>query len=206
MSAPQEFIVVPETTLPCGIIVPSFQVGKYLASRGPADIVQINADNLPWVHINFYDAIKACESSGFKLLTETQALAIVYDIEQQDIHWTGGEVGKGIVYQGLRWYQLSNGERIYDLAGNAYWWVFDDVQGNAQGLSGQIAPGSPSITTPPFPSIKKSSGVLDPWDWSGLALVRGGYAGFDLRWHGPRSENEHIGFRCTMATNVKRMV
>ena len=43
VTAANEFIQVPAIALPNGAVVPSFRIGKYLASRGPAGIVQINA-------------------------------------------------------------------------------------------------------------------------------------------------------------------
>ena len=127
------FITVPAVTLPNGTVVPSFQVSQYMCSR---DVV-----GTPWVNISYYDARKACEQVGAKLITELQALAIAHDIANQDINWSGGKVGEGHIYQGLhrgsvdveqarvyesedpderRWHQLSNGERIYDFSGNAY--------------------------------------------------------------------------------------
>jgi hypothetical protein len=222
-----QFITVPETTLPNGTVVPTFQVGQYLASHGPADVPQINAASEPWTEINYHDARKACEQSGYKLLSELQALAIAHDIANQDINWTGGKVGEGSIYQGLhkgtvseaqpgdfespdpeerRWHELSNGERIYDFAGNAYSWIFDDVQGNEEGLTGQIAADSISLTVAPFPSMEKGMGWRPDGacDWSGVALMRGGYwcseanAGvFRLGGGWPVSGSDVVGFRCT---------
>lgn len=222
------FVTVPAVTLPNGATVPSFQVGQFLCSEGADGHASVTASGVPATDISYFGAVEACESAGFKLITELQYLAIAHDIAMQDINWTGGKVGAGAVFQGLhlgnvdeaqpgdfvsddpeerRWHQLSNGERVFDFAGNAYSWVFDDVQGDAQGLAAKpFAEDSPSIATAPYPRMENGMG----WrpragsDWSGLALVRGGfwrgedYAGvFRLRSGWPGVRRVYVGFRCT---------
>ena len=223
-----EYIVVPQITLPNGTVVSSFKVGKYLSSRGPMGTpISISTEN-PWVEINYHDAISAAECNALDLLKETQALSIAYDISQQDINWTGGKVGAGSIFQGLhkgnvgkaypanitastdpeerRWHELSNGQRIYDFAGNAFTWIFDDVQGDEKGLCTRIAADSISLTTAPYPSHDKGMGWRpdSARDWSGLALFRGGcwfsesYAGvFSLSNGWPGNRIGYVGFRCT---------
>lgn len=219
-----EYIIVPQMTLPNGKVVPSFQVGKYSSSRGPMGTPISIATAAPWVKINYHEAKDAAECNAMDLITETQALAIAWDISQQDINWTGGKVGEGVIYQGLhtgtvneaqagtyestepderRWHQLSNGERIYDFAGNVFTWVFDDVQGDEGGLTGKIATDSISLQAP-FPSMQKGMGWRPDGsrDWSGIALFRGGcwysgsYAGvFDLYNVWPGYRGVYVGFR-----------
>jgi hypothetical protein len=223
-----DYIVVPQVTLPNGTIVPSFKVGKYLSSRGPMGTpISISTEN-PWVEISYHEAINAAESNALDLLKETQALAIAYDISQQDINWTGGKVGVGSIFQGLhkgnaskaypanitastdpeerRWHELSNGQRIHDFAGNAFTWVFDDVQGDEKGLCTKIAADSISLTTAPYPSREKGMGWRPDGacDWSGYALIRGGCwcsgsnAGvFHLSGDWPDNRSDNVGFRCT---------
>jgi hypothetical protein len=221
-------VTVPATTLPNGQVVPSFEVGQYLCSKGPLDTPLINALAMPWVQINYQEAREACARAGMALITELQVLAIAHDIAQQPINWTGGAVGEGAIYQGLhkgsvhqaqhgdfvsddpderRWHQLSNGARVYDFAGNAYSWVFDDVQGDEQGLVAQpIAAESPSIATAPHPSRQKGMGWRPKAGAhrSGSALVRGGFwvdgdfAGvFSLGVVWPDHRPVYVGFRCT---------
>lgn len=220
------FITVPAVTLPNGTAMPSFQVGQYLCSEDPEGEVSIAPHVAPWTRINFAEAQRACATIDGKLITELQYLAIAYDISQQDINWSGGKVGEGHIFQGLhlgtvdgpqpgeftpgeecerRWHQLSNGERVYDFAGNAYTWVFDDVQGDLAGVvAHSFAADSPSIMTAPYPSMEKGMG----WrpragsNGSGLALVRGGYwndgdnAGvFNLNNDSPDNRNDNVGFR-----------
>jgi formylglycine-generating enzyme required for sulfatase activity len=224
--AVDEFITVPETTLPSGLIVPEFQVSKYACTRGAdGKAASVAADN-PWVEINYHEAVEACQAAGFKLITETQWLAIAYNASQQDANWTGGKVGEGELFQGIRnwnvhsaqagiyeptdeterrWLTLSNGELICDLNGNVYQWVFDDVQGDEKGIIARdFAKDSISITTPPYPSYTKGMGDYEVWDWSGDALIRGGYwssesfAGvFYLYSDWPDYRDDYVGFRCT---------
>ncbi len=227
ITAASEFITVPETTLPNGTVVPAFMVSRYLASKGPAGLPLSVPHAAPWVEINFNDAKEACERINGKLITETQALSIAWNISQQDINWTGGKVGEGKLYQGLhkgtvssaqpgdyepsdaeerRWHQLSTGERIYDFAGNAYTLVFDDVQGDENGLIAKpFADDSVSIQAP-YPSMEKGMGWRPEAgaNWSGYALVRGGYwasessaGAFYLAYGWPDFEHSYVGFRCT---------
>lgn len=221
-----EFVTVPETTLPNGTVVPEFMVGKYITGR-EHDQFAITATATPWVEINFHDAKQEALKAGLQLITETQFLAIAHNIASQDINWTGGKVGEGHIYQGLhdynvdeaqagefvsedenerRWHQLSNGERIFDIAGNCYTWTFDDVQGNEDGIvSGVFADDSASLSAP-YPSMEKGVGWYPSKgsDWSSRALVRGGYwhssgnAGvFRLSDDRPDYGGDYVGFRCT---------
>lgn len=222
------FVVVPEVTLPNGVVVPSFKVGKYLSSRSAGEILQVTAEGAPWVEIDYADSIEACKAAGGTLITELQYLAIAHDIANQPSNWTGGKVGDSELYRGLhtgdvdeaqpgtfessnlnerRWHVLSNGETVFDFSGNAYSWVFDDVQGDESGIVAKpFAKDSPSITTAPFPSMEKGVGWIPKAgsDRSGLALVRGGCWNSDGRagvfvlysdW--PDGEDGYVGFRCT---------
>lgn len=215
-----EFIAVPETTLPDGSVVPAFRVAQYLATR--------HADGRPWVEINYQEAREACSAVGANLITERQWLAIAHQIAAQPENWTGGAVGEGDLYQGLhlgtvdeaqgphfespnaterRWHVLANGERVYDFAGNAYSWVRDDIQGDESGLIAKpFAEGSVSLSAP-APSLQKGCGWRPPagTDWSGGALIRGGYWGgdadagvFRLGCDWPGGRDDDVGFRCTL--------
>lgn len=222
------FIMVPDTTLPSGTVVPAFKVGKYLTGRSETGSAIISEEATPWVEINYHDANAAAVAAGFKLITETQYLALAHDIAGQDINWTGGKVGEGSLFQGLhldsvdeaqpgtfepedaserRWFELSNGERIFDVSGNAFSWVHDDVQGDADGIVARaFAEDSPSISNIPAPSMEKGFGWYPPAgrDWSGSALLRGGcwysddHAGaFGLGYVWPGGGYDDFGFRCT---------
>lgn len=223
-----QFIQAPETTLPNGIIVPAFSVGQYACTQGEDGKAAVTADSTPWVRINFAEAKSACEKAGYKLITELQWLAIAWNASQQNCNWTKGKVGEGKLFLGIRkgnvssaqpgdfepadkkerrWLTLSNGERICDLNGNIFQWVFDDVQGNEAGLIAKVFDKeSPSIATAPYPSVEKGMGWRPSAgsNWSGYALVRGGcwdsgsLAGaFFLNYDWPVYRNVHVGFRCT---------
>ena len=226
---PADFLVVPEVTLPCGVTVPGFAVARNLASRGRHGRVVVAAGAAPWVNISYHGARHVCAGAGWALMTELQALAIAFDVAWQGINWTGGAVGAGHLFQGLhkgtfdgaqpacvespdpeerRWLELSTGERIYDFAGNAFSWVYDDVQGNEQGVVVRtFAAGSPTIATAPGEPMQRGLGW---WpragsDWWGRALARGGcwssqsgagvFLVVDER---PRTERNYIGFRPTL--------
>lgn len=222
-----QFVTIPETTLPGGRIVPAFRVGTFLASKDDNGRVAINAEGTPWVNINFAEAKAACQKAGYALITESQALALAYWVAAQAGNWTGSKVGKGKLLQGLRkWsvrsaqpgsytskdmdecraFVLPGGERIYDVAGNAYTWIFDDIQGDKQGLVAKpFAKDSPSLVIP-YPGEDKGQGWTPRHsaDWSGSALLRGGFwdseadAGaffLDYVWPGYRGGG--VGFRCT---------
>jgi len=222
-----QFVTVPETTLPGGRIVPAFKVGKFLASKNAKGRVAINAEGAPWVNITYQESKSACITAGLRLIVESQYLALAYQIAAQDGNWTGGKVGKGKLLQGLRkWsvksaqpgsytakdmdecraFVLPGGERIYDVAGNAYTWIFDDVQGDTGGLIAKaFAKDSPSLVTP-YPGEDKGQGWTPRHgaDWSGYALIRGGYWGsesnagaFYLRNGWPDNRDGSVGFRCT---------
>lgn len=193
-----QFVTVPETTLPSGLVVPAFMVGKFHCSKSDEGIAVINPDNKPWNRINYHDARKACSDAGYALITESQYLAIAYQIVNQDDNWTGGKVGEGEVYRGLhegtlseaqngyfesnetserRWHVLANGERVYDFSGNISSWVFDDVQGDDKGvITKKFSKKSPTVTTAPYKSREHGIGDtgIGSGDWSGFALVRGG--------------------------------
>jgi hypothetical protein len=200
---PSEFVTVPETTLPGGLVVPAFMASRYLCTVVDG-VATVSATETPTVEINYHDTNTACEAAGFKLIRETQALALAWNIYNVDANWSGGKVGEGTLAQGLhadtvdgpqcndfepemegnqdecRAFLLSNGEIIYDAAGHLFTWVFDDVQGDERGIVKiDITADSISLTTCPHASMEKGTGWRpnDPASWSGRALVRGGYWG-----------------------------
>lgn len=224
----RDFVSVPAVTFPDGHVEPPFKVSRYLCSKGVDGQVVIDAAQTPWVNINYAAARAAAAAGGFSLLTERQALAIALNIAGVAANWTGGGVGVKSLFQGLRngdagspqpgnvvpaaadeqcWFYLSNGERIHSAAGNAYSWVFDNVQGNAGGFVDRaFAADSLSITCAPYASLERGVGWYPPdgRDWSGRALVRGGCfssagnAGvFNLDYGWPDGAYDNVGFRVT---------
>ena len=221
------FVQVPETTLPSGLIVHAFKVSQHVSTKAANGFVSFDPTLKPWTNISYYDAQKACEASGYAMITETQWLAIAWNLSQQGCNWTGGKVGEGNLFQGirngggakhgaymptdtteLRWMTLSNGEKLCDFNGNVFQWIFDDVQGTEKGLvAKKIKSDSISLTTAPYASETKGMGYRPDGsrDWSGYALVRGGSwyshddAGVFLLGGGhPGVGDAGIGFRSTL--------
>ncbi len=218
---------VPATTFPDGSTEPSFRAGRYLSCKGEDGAAKLSATEKPWVEIDYSTARAVCALAGGALITERQWLAIAINITQQDINWTGGKVGNGNVFMGLhlgtvdeaqgafespdanerRWHELSNGERIFDFSGNVYSWVFDNVQGDVNGIvDAKFADDSLSISLAPFPCMENGMGWRPDAgiDWAGNALIRGGcwddgdHAGvFSLGGTGPGRRYGSVGFRCT---------
>lgn len=221
------FVTIPETTLPGGRVVPAFRVGRYVCTQTNGGKAAVSADGAPWVNISFADAKVACAKAGFALITESQWLAIAFRIAALDANWTSGKVGQGKLYRGLRkWtaesaqpgtytprdadeqrqFFVTGNDSIFDAAGNVYTWIFDDIQGNSAGVvATAFAKDSPSVVIP-YPGEDKGQG----WgpragaDWSGRALIRGGYWGsgpcagaFALYCGWPDYRDGYVGFRCT---------
>ncbi|MRV72533.1 hypothetical protein GJ700_12515 [Duganella sp. FT92W] len=224
----EHFVLVPETLLPNGTLVPAFLYARYPASKGDDGKLQLSPSAKPWVNVSYREAVAACADAGYQLARETQELAIRLNVVNQPGNWTGGAVGAGQVYQGLHlgkvssaqaadfvspeadersWHVLSTGERVYGLAGNIHTWVFDDVQGDADGIvARRFDERSLSLVTPPYGSRQCGMGWRPDADanWSGRALVRGGYwndgdyAGvFSLLSGSPDIRSGDVGFRCT---------
>jgi formylglycine-generating enzyme required for sulfatase activity len=229
------FVTVPETTLPSGLVVPAFQVSKFLASAGTNDQVLFDGSGAPLVNVSYHRARELAAQAGYELIKESQALSLAYNLMQVDRNWISGVMCDGDMYQGLhldlddvdevcpfvfvsadaterREFYLADGSVVLDAAGNCYTWVFDDVQGNEQGIVARaFAADSPSITTAPFPSMERGVGWYPPAgrDWSGHALIRGGCwdsggdAGvFGLGYGWPDYDSDFVGFRCTKPIGV----
>lgn len=221
------FVTVPATKLPDGSVVPEFRVGQFLTGRDTEGKLAITAAAEPLVRISYHDARKAAEAAGYALITERQWLAIAYNAFEVKANWSRNASGDLCLRQGIRnghvssaqsgsytspddteqrWLELSNNEPICDVNGNAFQWIFDDVQGDAAGLvKERIAAHSLSLQAP-YPSLEKGMGYRPkgPCEWSGFALVRGGCwvsgsgAGvFRLDRVRPGGADDGVGFRCT---------
>jgi len=197
------FIRVPEVHLPCGIVVPTFDASTFLCSQAPDSRVPRAASLArltPWVRVSYWEALAACRASGWSLITERQWLAIAHDAAGQNCNWTGGKVGLGKLKQGLRkrsilspasgmyqpddksearWKTLSNGQKLCDFGGNAWSWVYDDIQGGQEGVTGVVEPDSPSVTTAPCDPRADGMGIFPKAGsarlvWDDRGLIRGG--------------------------------
>lgn len=115
----------------------------------------------PIVRITQTESIAACEAIGGHLITNNEWMTIARNIEQVPSNWSGGVVGLGYIYSGhndgtpggaleasidtngyagtgqttgnqRRTLTLTNGEVIWDLAGNVYQWTSDTIQRKGQ--------------------------------------------------------------------------
>ena len=221
------FLIVPEVTLPNGTIVPSFQVTRYAASKSHCNIPQNSvalpiSEAVPWVKVSSDEARAACQGMGGRLITVTQWLAIAYDVAHQACNWDSGIVGVGNLFQGLgqktvenvqsgsyvssdpnvqRWFTLSNGEKICDMNGNIYHWIFDDVQDNRNRLIAKpIDRHLISLITFQLNADEQNLNI-----WPSRAVDRSSYWSFILnvgmfdldRFYGFDFSYDAIGFRCT---------
>lgn len=217
------FVKVPATKLPCGLEVPAFEIGQYACSKGLFGRAVVTAEGQPWTNLIYFEAVEACRRAGYKLIRESQWLAVSYNALQVRENRISDSTGKGRLATGIRhknlneaiplrgsvhhperWAALSTGERVCDLNGNLQQWVFDDVQGNEEGLllMGAYATNSPSLTTDCGYSAYGRGGGLLPEGSERRAAVRGGgtctdHSGLFFLYPMPPSRAEaYRGFRC----------
>lgn len=231
-----EFIRIPETRLPSGLVVECFDVGVFLCSKGPEGHLVVTADHAPWTHISYQQAIDACKDAGYALITESQALAIAYLASRKQQNWTGYR-GHKLMLQGIRkggvtkpqpgmhnpehlrehrWMRVLNGTLtqpaadICDFNGNAWSWIFDDIQGDHAGLPGTsftAESDSPSRRTQPHPPMTHGMGCFKPYSTGAFgprAIIRGGCyisgkeaGAFGLKLCAAEFGYLTVGFRCT---------
>jgi hypothetical protein len=232
MNAPEKIITdvfcrIPETTLPTGQIVPAFDIGAYLSSKGTDGKVAINETGTPWNRINYHDSAKASEASGYALTTDLQSLAVSFHIAADARNWSGGKVGEGKLFRGIhswrvsgpqpatveptgsdkrRFHYLPDGQKIYDWSGNLWEWLRATIGADESGvLNCPFAADDPRLVIA-YPGEDKAQGFgpTAGRDWSGSSLVRGGRwcsgsdAGvFALSGFGPGWTSDGVGFRCT---------
>ena len=223
-----QFIRIPQTTLPLGV-VPEFDVGVYLCSQVDGRAA-VNADGQPWTRITYQAAVDACLAAGYYLLTETQWLAIAWRVCRVRENWAGYTEDESRVLQGIRkglikapkpgrynpshlhehrWLEVTDRATgsLCDLNGNAMQWVWDDVQGDENGLPVGISADSPSLTSQPYPrhthgmGWSPSHGTTNRTD-RGLCRGGGFLSGKDAGIYGlqtARAFGEYIsvGFRAT---------
>ena len=142
-------------------------------------------------------ASDAC--SGCHLITEAEWLTVAHNVLNVGSNWSGGSVGSGYIYGGhndnapanalaassdgdgysgtgntsgsnqLRTLTLSNGEVIWDLAGNVWEWTAGQTSGGQPGAAGyawrewNAVEGTGSLSPNPFPSF----GTAAASGWTG---------------------------------------
>jgi len=104
----------------------------------------------PWATITQTAAITACTSAGGHLITNNEWMTIARNVEQVDANWSGGTVDSGGLFRGnvglddalgyngsdpeygtgrnaKASFTLSNGQVIWDLAGNVWEWTNNTI-------------------------------------------------------------------------------
>ena len=112
---------------------------KYEA-KNVSGVATSQASGTPWVSINQDQAKAACESIGAHLITNAEWMAIARDIESVKSNWTGTVLNRGnsnssaamdgtdpLSGVNKRTHTLSNGQVIWDFAGNVWEWVDDTI-------------------------------------------------------------------------------
>lgn len=213
-----EFIPVAETTLPGGLVVPAFEVSRYQCGiEIGGELVSGVAKGASWLNPTFSEAKHAAAAAGYTLMKESQWLALAYQITATPTNWISGKVGVGRMYQGARhgnssiserkYHTLPSGEKVYQLLAREGHWVFDDIQGDKEGLiASPFKKDSPSIVIP-FPAENKGQGMSPSPGANGVgnAIVRGGTWSsssgsmglFRLQYGWPYKGTSAVGFRCT---------
>ena len=200
------------------------------------------SNGYPIADINQTDAASYCASVGAHLITNAEWQTIAWDAEGVASNWSGGTMPRGNSNSGaaqsdssvygtgysdflhLRTLTLSNGQVIWDMAGNVWQWTNDTILGTQKPVgSGGTGAWSewPTVTTyyaGPLPTEQSAGPSTASWDstkgvgeyYEGgnggatYAFLRGGYWG-DVAYAGVESlalyatsgsADSYIGFRC----------
>ena len=193
------------------------------------------------------DAIEYCQSIGAHLITNNEWQTIAWNAQNVSSNWSGGSVGSGNMGRGnsngsaaqiasaddsnstyltgyadfthRRAHVLSNGQTIWDLAGNVYEWTNDTITGTNKpvGIAGSWVQWSAvsnygtmtQAAAGPLNSLWTSTQGVGQYyqgnaDANPYAFLRGGYWGNGARagvgtlilFGGPADTNSYFGFRC----------
>ncbi|MDC1174171.1 fibronectin type III domain-containing protein [Bacteriovoracaceae bacterium] len=227
---PTGYVAVPENTT---LGVSAFCVMQYEAKDDGSGNAISQAGGAPWVSINQTNSKTECTSLGAKydLISNPEWITITYNVEAQDANWSSGTVGSGCLFRGNNGtadacgyngadpesgtgrdtkakHVLSNGEEIWDLAGNVWEWV-------DWSLGGGLTSGPISCTAAWTELPDVACGALAAADYMpdnpsgqtastynagfGLGRLYGGAGGATLR--GGRWNNGTIAGAFTLALN-----
>lgn len=127
-----------------------FCVMQYEAKNDGSNNAISQAGTTPWVTITQTEAITSCASTGGHLITNNEWMTIARNVEQLDGNWSSGLVGTGCLYRGNNGEDdacgyngsdpeygvgrdakaslaLSNGQTIWDMAGNVWEWTNNTI-------------------------------------------------------------------------------
>ena len=203
-------------------------------AKSVSGVATSRALETPWVSINQNQAKVECEKIGAHLITNAEWMAIARDIESVSSNWSGTVLNRGnsnssAAMNGTdplsginkRTHTLSNGQVIWDFAGNVWEWVDAQIPTQADMKpTGRYWPGEIKDVTdwgnglayseigPKDNTFTMSNGVggiyYDTSYTSNRAFLRGGYwsSGADagvfalVLKYSPTYLTAGIGFRC----------
>ena len=167
LTCPSGFIPVPGNNL--FSTQGGFCAMKYEA-KNVGGVATSQAAGTPWANISQTDTISTSQAActGCHLISEAEWLTIAHNVLSVSSNWSGGSVGSGYIYSGhndnnpanalVADTNDTNGEVIWDMAGNVWGWTAGQTSGGQPGASGyawrqwNAIAGTGSLSPNPHPN------------------------------------------------------
>jgi len=188
LECPTGYITIPGSSL---FGTNAFCAMKYEA-KNVGGVATSQANGTPWVSISQTNAMTTSSAAcdGCHLISEAEWLTIAHNVLSVASNWSGGTVGSGAISRGnsnsgstmdgsselsginKRTLTLTNGEVIWDLAGNVYDWTAGQTSGGQPGVSGyalrqwNTVAGTGSLSPNPHPSYGTPAASTSNWTTS----------------------------------------
>lgn len=181
ITCPAGFIVVPGSS---HYGTSSFCVMQYEA-KNVGGVATSQSGSKPWVNISQTNALAVAQTAcdDCQLITEAQWMTIAANVLSVDSNWSGGSVGNGSINRGnsnggvsldgsneltgvnKRTHMLTNGQVIWDFAGNVWEWTQGEITGGQPGLAGESSfawkdYSNVSLQWNSLPSTSRPTGTL----------------------------------------------